>query len=252
MTENRRLKRTVQRFRERLLLAEKMSVLGRLAGGIVHDLRNWLFVIRAQTNLLADTGVPEVRKPVQEIQRAVDHSEDLMRNLAAFGQREPGRPLVIDLNHVVNHLERTIRSIAGNKVQVVVKTSASSAEVEVDREQIQQVLFNLINNSLDAMPKGGTLTVAVYCVELQATEVPDGRRTGSYVRLEVEDTGHGMDGTVKAKLFEPFFTTKDTGTGLGLANVREVVHDLGGFIKVWSEPSKGSRFEVFVPRISST
>jgi PAS domain S-box-containing protein len=250
VTDQRRTEENLQKSRERLLFAEKMESLGRMAGGVVHDFRNWLFLVTTHSELLGEEVEPRLLDSVRAIQKATAGATALVHQLGNFSRRTPGQPEVLDVGAVLRHLEFSIGRIAGPGIEVVVCAPGEPMPVEMDRGQLHQVVFNLVNNAIDALHGEGRLTLGVEPVEVGAREGTAARigRCGSFVRLAIEDTGPGIDEATRSRIFEPFFTTKETGTGLGLANVYAVVRNLGGLVEVTSTPGEGTCFELLLPR----
>lgn len=224
--------------------AQKMEAVGRLAGGIAHDFNNLLTAILGNCDLLAmQEGVStEVLADVGEIRAAGERAASLTRQLLAFSRKQLLQPRVFNLNDALWEIQKMIGRLLGDHIAVVVQPSTEAALVRADPGQVQQVILNLSVNARDAMPEGGTLTLA--------TTLVDGEG-GPHVVLQVSDTGCGMDAATKAQLFEPFFTTKELGkgTGLGLATVHGIVSQSGGRVSVESEPGRGSTFRVYFPRV---
>ncbi len=230
----------VKRLEEQYRQAQKMEAVGRLAAGVAHDFNNQLTVINGYSDLLLDTLSP--KDPgyalVEEVRRAGERSAGLTRQLLAFGRREVVAPRVLDLNDVVRGVERILAQAVGEDVRLVTELAPGLAAVRADQGQLEQVLMNLVVNARDAMPDGGTLTVAT-------ANLPGGSR----VRLTVADTGTGMTAEVRRRLFEPFFTTKPKGqgTGLGLAVVHGVVTQAGGAVEVQTAIGRGTTFHIDLP-----
>jgi PAS domain S-box-containing protein len=239
----------------RLHGARKMEALGQLAGGVAHDFNNLLGVIRGHGELLAAQlgDVDPRREQVEEILGASERAAKLTRQLLAFGRRQVLEPRVVDLNAVVAEVEKLVRRLVGETVEVIVSPGANLGRVRVDPTQIDQVLLNLAANARDAMPQGGRLTVETSNVEVGEAESRTrvGAQPGQFVRLRVRDAGIGMDEATRSRIFEPFFTTKGVGqgTGLGLATVYGIVKQSGGYVWVDSAPGKGSSFEIHLPRV---
>jgi PAS domain S-box-containing protein len=234
--------------------AQKMEAVGRLAGGVAHDFNNLLTAILGYCELLlADSQLGGSQQAdLEEIQKAGARAAGLTRQLLAFSRKQIIEPTVLDLNAVVLDIQGMLGRLIGEDVKVVVGPAAELGSVKADRGQVEQIVMNLAVNARDAMPKGGTLTIATSDVELDedyaATHI--GVTPGSYVALTVTDTGTGMTPQVQARLFEPFFTTKEVGkgTGLGLATVHGIVQQSGGSVGVYSEVGKGTSFHVYFPR----
>jgi CheY-like chemotaxis protein len=177
----------------------------------------------------------------------------LTRQLLAFSRNQVLRPNVLELNGVVCEIERMLRRLIGEHIDLTTDLTAGEAPVKADRSQIEQVLMNLVVNARDAMPGGGRLRIATSPVEVPpASAYFPSAPPGTYVQLEVQDSGCGMDAQTQSHIFEPFFTTKEAGrgTGLGLSTAYGIVTQSGGFIAVESEPGAGSTFRVLLPRAS--
>jgi PAS domain S-box-containing protein len=235
VTERRRLE---TQLRE----SQKLEAVGRLAGGIAHDFNNLLTVIRGNAELLA--AAPEevpAAELIDDVRAAADRATGLVRQLLAFGRRQPARPVVLDLNDAVADLAGMLRRLLGERVAVATVLSPDPVRARIDRGQFEQVVMNLAVNAKDAMPHGGTLTIST-----AAAAADDGRR---YARLVVSDTGVGIPPEVRDKIFEPFFTTKAVGkgTGLGLATVYGIVQQAAGRVVVDSVVGAGATFRVDLP-----
>jgi two-component system cell cycle sensor histidine kinase/response regulator CckA len=241
----------------RLVTAQKMEAVGQLAGGIAHDFNNLLGVITGYSELLIREFPPESRgrKRGEEIKRAADRAAALTRQLLAFSRRQVLQPKVLDLNEVVAEVEKMLRRVISEGIQIITVATAKLGKVSADAGQIEQVLMNLAINARDAMPSGGRLVIETGNVELDATYVRTNPEAhpGPYVMLAVSDTGQGMDAKTMSRIFEPFFTTKaeGRGTGLGLATVYGIVRQSGGTVHVYSEPGHGSTFKVYLPRVEA-
>jgi hypothetical protein len=241
----------------RLVTAQKMEAVGQLAGGIAHDFNNLLGVITGYSELLIRELPPESRgrKRGEEIKRAADRAAALTRQLLAFSRRQVLQPKVLDLNEVVAEVEKMLRRVISEGIQIITVAPAKLGKVSADAGQIEQVLMNLAINARDAMPSGGRLMIETGNVELDETYVRTNPEAhpGPYVMLAVSDTGQGMDAKTMSRIFEPFFTTKaeGKGTGLGLATVYGIVRQSGGTVNVYSEPGHGSAFKVYLPRVEA-
>ncbi len=236
------------RFRQ----AERMETIGQLAGGVAHGFNNLLGAIGAYAGFLADgtAGHPELHSDAEEIQSAVKRAAALVQQLLTFSHSNPGDPGPVDLGVVIKEA-RELLSAATGGLQLAIRSSPALPPILADRTQVEQVLLNLAVNARDAMPPGGTLTIAARPAEL--TEVnrlvhPD-VVPGQYVELAVSDTGTGMSAEVMAHIFEPFFTTKPAGqgTGLGLSTVYGIVRQAGGAITVESGENRGATFRLYFP-----
>ncbi len=240
---------------EQLRQSQKMEAIGRLAGGVAHDFNNLLTVITGYGCMLLDDLAGDAAGPlrvnVEEILRAVERASALTNQLLAFSRRQIARPKPIDLTVLVANMDRMLRRVIGEHIELAAELSPVLWAVRADPGQIEQVLMNLIVNARDAMPVGGRITVRTENVETERefSRVHIGAKPGRYVRLSVTDTGHGMDDETKARLFEPFFTTKEKGkgTGLGMSLVYGIIKQSGGEIEISSEPGKGTVIAIYLP-----
>jgi PAS domain S-box-containing protein len=233
--------------------AQKMEGLGRLAGGIAHDFNNLLTVINGYAELLLDdlTDGRAGSRELEEILQAGRKASELTRQLLAFSRRQVLTPRVIELNEVVARMESMIRRLVTERITLVLDLGAGALGFLADRGQIEQVVLNLVLNARDAMPDGGTLTLATRS-EVVTTSVYESGNfllPGTYVSLTVADTGVGMDESVRQRVFEPFFTTKPQGTGLGMAMVHGIVKQTGGNLRLVSEPGDGTAFTLFFEQV---
>ncbi len=257
-TERRRDEELARANREaRLAQSHRLESLGQLAGGVAHDFNNLLGVILNYAEFVADEleEGTTAHTDVVEIRRAAERATELTRQLLIFSRRETIKPAPVDLNEVVNDIERLLRRTLGEHIELVVRLDPETPAVLADPGQIEQVLVNLAVNARDAMPDGGRLLIETREVELDRDflqEHPEAS-PGRYVRITVEDSGGGMEPEVAARIFEPFFSTKrkGEGTGLGLATVYGIVTAAGGLISVYSEPGEGTVFRVHLPAVDS-
>lgn len=238
-------------------LTQRLESLGRLAGGIAHDFNNLLTAILGTAQvLIQDLGDDPRAEDARDIMEAGLRAATLTKQLLAFSRRQVLQPEVLDLNALVHDLEKMLRRLLGEDVELRTKLAASAGAVRADPGQLEQVIVNLAINARDAMEQGGILSIITEDTTL--TEPPAGEqpvvRAGSYVMLSVTDTGTGMDDATRARAFEPFFTTKERGrgTGLGLATVYGIVKQSGGYVWVTSEPGRGTTFRVYLPRVDET
>jgi signal transduction histidine kinase len=239
---------------EQLRQSQKMEALGRLAGGVAHDFNNLLTVISGYSDFLASGREADdpVRRDVEEIRRAADRAALLTQQLLAFGRKQVRHPEVIDLNASVRELSTMLARLIGEDVALEMSLVPEGGAVLADGGQVQQVVINLCVNARDAMPVGGTLTLATRHARIDEREEHDHAvPPGSYVVLAVSDTGVGMTREVQARIFEPFFTTKEVGrgTGLGLATVYGIVEQSCGHVRVDSSEGRGTTVEVYLPRV---
>jgi PAS domain S-box-containing protein len=235
--------------------SRRMEAVGRLAGGIAHDFNNLLTIIKGYTELalIRAKGMPELRSDVERIEDAAERAAGLVRQLLAFSRRQVMQPKVLDLNGIVVGLDKLLRRLMDEDIQMVTVANEAVGAIKADPGQIEQVIMNLVVNARDAMPSGGRLTVETANVELDSTYARDHAsvKPGKYVMLAVSDTGIGMSADTVAHIFEPFYTTKESGrgTGLGLSTVYGIVKQSGGYIWVYSELNHGTTFKVYLPRV---
>ncbi len=249
---------TVQRqLEEQLLQSRKMEAIGQLAGGVAHDFNNLLTVICGYGDLL--TKLPDIsaagREYADEILEAAKRAAQLTRQLLAFGRRQVMQARTVNLNSVVADIEKLLRRLIGEDVELRTALEPELGLVKVDPGQIEQVIMNLAVNARDAMPKGGRLTIETANIAFDRNH-PDRQAMqhgGPHVLLTVSDTGSGMDAETKARVFEPFFTTKELGkgTGLGLAMAYGIVKQSGGDIRVYTELGRGTTFKIYLPRLEN-
>jgi signal transduction histidine kinase len=248
-------RRERERLEARFIEAQKMEVIGQLAGGVAHDFNNILAVIMGYNELMLADLKP--KSPLygcaEEIRNAAERAAGLTKQLLVFSRKQTVQPIVLDLADTVQKLDTMLGRLIGENIVTTFVPASDSGSIRADAGHIGQVVMNLAVNARDAMPDGGKLTVAVDNVTLDQdyADVHPGEMPGNYVRLSVTDTGTGMTDEVKAHLFETFFTTKPVGkgTGLGLATCQSIVRQCGGHIDVSSELGHGTTFDIFFPRI---
>ena len=238
---------------DQLRQSQKMEAIGRLAGGVAHDFNNILTAILGYATLLMKK-IP-VKDPNYElavqIQETTDKAAALTRQLLTFSRKQKLNMQVLDINTVIADVEKMLRRLIGEDIELVTALDPSLGKVEADPSQIQQVLLNLAVNARDAMPGGGRLSIEtsnVFLDEEYARTHTDAR-PGPHVMFAVRDTGHGMDDETRSRIFEPFFTTKerDKGTGLGLSTAYGLVKQHRGHIRVFSRPGEDTIFKVYLP-----
>ena len=244
------------RLEEQFRRAEKMDAIGRLAGGIAHDFNTLLGSITGYSEMLLERvgEDPAQRRPAEQIYRCADRGAALTRQLLAFSRQHVVDPGVVDLGALLREMEDMLARLSGDDVTLELSIAGDTGAVHADAGQLEQVVMNLVVNAVDAMPRGGHVTLATDALEIEET-CPDcgaGLTPGRYVRIAVRDTGYGMDDETRQRIFEPFFTTKEQGrgTGLGLSTVYGIVQQTGGCIGVDSEPGVGSVFRICLPAAS--
>jgi CheY-like chemotaxis protein len=227
--------------------------IGLLAGGVAHDFNNLLTVLNGYAEMALEDAAPDsnIREHLLEMRAAGERAAALTHQLLAFSRKQLLQPTVLNLNYVVTDLQRMLRRLIGEHIEIVTRLTPTLGNVMADAGQIEQIIMNLAVNARDAMPNGGTLTLETADVTLDESYVgahPEAR-TGPHVMLAVTDTGTGMTPAVQARLFEPFFTTKPkgAGTGLGLATVYGMVKQSEGSIWVYSEVGRGTSFKIYLP-----
>ncbi|MBI1878196.1 MAG: PAS domain S-box protein, partial [Chloroflexi bacterium] len=238
--------------------AQKMEAVGRLTAGVAHDFNNLLTSISGFTHLIQAELQPNdpLQEMVDTILRSSQRAADLVRQLLAFSRKQIIQPKVLDLNTVVTEMDKMLRRIIGEDINLKTVLTPDLWPVKVDTAQIEQVIVNLAVNARDAMPRGGQLTIETANMVIDDDYMAGhlGTQPGEYVLLAVSDTGCGMSHEVKTRIFEPFFTTKEVGkgTGLGLATIFGIVRQSGGNIWVYSEENVGTTFKIYLPRAQET
>ncbi|HPA17811.1 MAG TPA: PAS domain S-box protein [Verrucomicrobiae bacterium] len=254
ITERRRSDEERARLREQLNQAQKMESVGRLAGGIAHDFNNMLASILGLAELALDRVDPSdpLGDDLREIRTVAERSAELTRQLLAFARKQTVAPRVIDLNKTVGGMLQMLRRLIGEDIDLSWRPGEGTGHARIDPSQIDQILANLCINARDAIRGVGSITIETSSAVFDdaCCAAHDGSLPGEYVLLAVRDDGHGMDAETLAHVFEPFFTTKGPGkgVGLGLATVYGIVRQNNGFIRVSSEPRRGTTFEIFLPR----
>ncbi len=236
--------------------AQKMEAIGHLAGGVAHDFNNLVTVILGYSGLLlADEQDERKQGDLTEINHAGTRAQGLTRQLLAFSRKEIIELTTFDLNVVVTEMQPMLGRLIREDVKIVLSLRSEPVTVQADRGQMEQMILNLTLNARDAMPTGGTLTIATATVEIDEhyAKTHVGATPGPYVLLTVSDTGTGMTPQVQSRLFEPFFTTKGAGkgTGLGLATVHGIVTRSGGHVGVYSEVDRGTSLKVYMPLVEA-
>lgn len=243
------------RLKEQFLHAQKMESIGRLAGGLAHDLNNFLTAIQGYIDLTITSPTIDAgcREDLTDARHACDNATGLIRQLLLFSRRQPTELKPVDLNEIVANLQQMLIRLIGEQFTLLPWRTKETWYVNADRSHIEQVVMNLVVNARDAMPQGGNITISLENVRLDESHVRShpSSRLGSFVRLSVADEGIGMGPEVLSHLFEPFYTTKEMGkgTGLGLPVVYGIVEQHRGWIEVTSAPGIGSNFQVYFPAV---
>jgi len=255
ITARKRAEEEKESLREQLRQSQKIEAIGKLAGGVAHDFNNLLTVIHGYGELLLNGLHQEnrLKQDVQEIINASERASSLTRQLLAFSRKQVLQPKVLDLNAHVSNMDKMLRRMIGEDVELVTLLTKDLGRIKADPGQIEQAILNLAVNAKDAMLNGGKLTIETANAKLDENYARSrvGVPPGDYVMLSMSDTGVGMAPETKERIFEPFFTTKEKGkgTGLGLSTVYGIVQQSGGNIWVYSEPGLGTTFKIYLPTI---
>lgn len=240
----------------KLLKAQRLESIGRLAGGIAHDFNNLLMVISGYSETAIrkmEPGHPAI-SCVNEVIQAGQRAANLTRQLLLFSSREVFHHQPINLNDVIINLEKLLKRLIGESIKIVFKHEGEQIIVKSDVSQMEQIITNLVINARDAMPNGGQITIETSVIRIDDIyrEKVIGIPKGDYVLLAISDTGCGMDKETEEHIFEPFFTTKEEGkgTGLGLATVYGIVKQSQGEIQVYSEKGMGTIFKIYLPVVN--
>jgi two-component system cell cycle sensor histidine kinase/response regulator CckA len=248
-------RRERKRLNAQFIEAQKMEVIGQLAGGVAHHLNNVLAVIIGYSELVKNDLGPGhlLTEYIEEILYAGERAVGLSQQLLIFSRKKPAKPVMLDLNEVVADMDKMLRRLVDQNVEMTMVYGGAIGQIKADSGDVCQVLMNLVVNARDAMPNGGRLAIETRSVTLSEAYAQThlGTTPGEYAMLSVSDTGIGMTKEVKAHLFEAFFTTKPLGkgTGLGLITCRNIVQQCYGHIEVVSVLEKGTTFKVYFPEI---
>jgi two-component system, cell cycle sensor histidine kinase and response regulator CckA len=235
--------------------AQKMEAVGRLAGGVAHDFNNLLMVIGGYAEVMLEHTATDnpLHSKIEAIQQAADRASTLTRQLLAFSRKQMLELKVVDINSIVADMERLLRPLIGEDIELVAKMALDTGRARADAGQIEQVIMNLVVNAKDAMPNGGKLIIETANVNLDDSVRTEYSyiRPGPYVMISVSDNGQGMDKETQSRIFEPFFTTKEKGkgTGLGLSTVYGIIKQSGGYVFAQSELGRGTIFRIYLPRV---
>ncbi len=230
---------------EQLHHSQRLEAVGRLAGGVAHDFNNLLMVITGYSHMLLDAmhSSDPARQDLEQVVKASERATDLTRQLLAFSRRQGVRASLVNLNGLVHEMERMLRRVLGDEIQLIIQLAPDLKTVRADPGQIEQVILNMAVNARDAMSSGGQLLIETRNA---------GQPTQDCVTISITDTGIGMDSQVVSRVFEPFFTTKEHGTGLGLATSYGIIKENGGDLRVESTPGKGTTFHIELPVTEQT
>ena len=257
VTERNQAERALRETEVQLAHAQKMEVVGTLAGGVAHDFNNLLTIVAGHSEWLLEHLPPDdpVTQRVTALQRAALQAAALTQKLLTLSRREAVDRRVLSLNAVLTSVEKLLRRLVGETVDVVVTLAPDGGNITADHDQLEHVVMNLAANARDAMPDGGSLRLTATAVERDASLArrhPESQ-PGPYMLLAVSDTGCGMDTDIVNRVFEPFFTTKEPGkgTGLGLSMVFGIVRDSGGHISVESSVGRGTTFYLYFPKVEA-
>ncbi|NIA23157.1 MAG: response regulator [Proteobacteria bacterium] len=241
-----------EELQTQLMQAQKMESLGRITGGIAHDLNNMLVPIKGYTDilLLQTPKDSPIYSKLKGIEKATDRATALLKEILAFSKKQILNIETLDLNKEIKRFSDILQKIIGEKINFNIILQPKELMINADKTQIDQILMNLAANARDAMPQGGTLTIETSEVNLDTvyTSRHVNIQPGIYIHLAITDTGTGMDNKTVNMIFEPFFTTKSKGTGLGLSTVYGIVKQHKGYILVYSEPGHGTTFKIYFPK----
>jgi len=244
-----------KKLEDQLHQAQKMEMVGRLAGGVAHDFNNLLTVISGNVELAQMDLEPgnDLHGYLDEVSSAADRAAELTHQLLAFSRKQIIMPRVINLNHLIENMMKMLKRIIGEDVELRTLTNQRIGQIKADPGQMEQVIVNMAVNARDAMPAGGTLTIETSELELDGEYCRDHLHVepGMYAMLAISDNGNGMDEETRKHIFDPFFTTKKEGkgTGLGLSTVYGIIKQHGGNVEVYSESEAGTTFKVYLPLV---
>lgn len=244
-----------KQLEEQLRQAQKMEAIGKLAGGVAHDFNNLLTAIMGYSELVLVNMEPDSphRENLEEIRQAGKRASSLTQQLLAFSRKQVLKPKILELNQIVKGMERMLERIIGEDIHLNSQLDSQLDKIKADTSQMEQIILNLTVNAVDAMPKGGTLTIKTQnkTISHHAGNLSTDSRPGNFVYISFHDSGEGIDKKVIPQIFEPFFTTKPNGTGLGLSVVYGIVKQHNGWINVHSEPGGGTTFGIYFPALAT-
>jgi signal transduction histidine kinase len=254
LTQQRKADHQRRELLDRLQHSQRMEIIGQLAGGLAHDFNNLLTIITGCSEFIQGRIADEtVLEDLRQIDHASRSAVQLTRHLLAFGRRPVVRATHLDLTEVVRSARGMLRRLVGPRVQLIVLEGQCAVFVRADAIQVERVLINLVVNARDAMPEGGRIFIESSHTTITEQQVSDRPhlRPGAFGRLQVTDTGTGIEPTELARIFEPFFSTKEEwrGSGLGLSTVRDIVEQSGGFVTVESQRGEGATFNLYFPAL---
>jgi two-component system cell cycle sensor histidine kinase/response regulator CckA len=251
----KKIKEYSEKLEKRVDFLQRMEAMGIFAGGIAHDFTNLLTVIISYSNFALNGlgSENDVREDIEKIIQNAKLGVSLAHQLLLFSCNHPVERKITNLNELISDMEKMLRRVITKKIDLMIMLEPDLGRVLVDPAKVQLIIINLVVNAVDAMPKGGLLTIATANEESGERPIQKDScgHQGPKIVLSVSDTGIGMDEETISKIFKPFFTTKKkgTGTGLGLAIAFDAVHENDGFIRVYSRPGRGSTFKVYLPRV---
>jgi len=235
--------------------AQKTEAIGTLAGGIAHDFNNILTALMGYATLMQMKmdNLNPLKSYVDQILSASQKAADLTQSLLAFSRQQPATLVPLDINSTIKTTKKLLKRLLTEDIELITSLAHDDMIVMADKSQIDQILFNLVTNARDAMPKGGTLTIETYIAVIDSSfiRIHGLGEPGRYVLISISDTGTGMDEATRERIFDPFFTTKEIGkgTGLGLATVYGIVKQHNGYINVYSIPNHGTTFRIYLPAV---
>jgi PAS domain S-box-containing protein len=257
VTERKRADDVLRQREDEMRQLQKIEAIGRLAGGVAHDFNNVLTVVIGRCQLLLNRFSPDdaVYPSLEEIESTAQRAANLTRQLLAFSRNQPSARQPLDLNATVTAVSDMLRRLIGENIELDAALDEKLGLVMADPGQVEQIIVNFAVNARDAMPRGGRLLIQTCNTELGPAFVAlhPAATVGPHVRLDIRDTGIGMDEATRQRVFEPFFTTKppEKGCGLGLSTVYGIVKQHGGCVDVESDPGRGTKFSVYLPRITA-